>query len=59
MLAPGRSPPAAEAPRPCSPAAWAAADDQAFDGAWINEAVVDLGSQWGRYEYVTTIGFAA
>jgi hypothetical protein len=39
--------------------AWAAADDQAFDGAWINEAVVDLGSQWGRYEYVTTIGFAA
>ncbi|MFE2708908.1 transcriptional regulator [Streptomyces mirabilis] len=39
--------------------AWAAADDQAFDGAWINEAVVDPGSQWGRYEYVTTIGFAA
>lgn len=39
--------------------AWAAADDQALDDAWINEAVVDLGSQWGQYEYVTTIGFAA
>ncbi|MCX4419397.1 transcriptional regulator [Streptomyces mirabilis] len=38
---------------------WAAADDQALDDAWINEAVVDLGSQWGRYEYVTAIGFAA
>ncbi|MFF3662548.1 hypothetical protein [Streptomyces olivochromogenes] len=38
--------------------AWAAAD-QALDDAWINEAVVDLGSRWGQYEYVTTIGFAA
>ncbi|MFF4732994.1 transcriptional regulator [Streptomyces mirabilis] len=39
--------------------AWAAADDQALDDAWINEAVVDLGSQWSQYEYVTTVGFAA
>ncbi|WP_435851474.1 hypothetical protein [Streptomyces mirabilis] len=59
MLAPGRSPPAAEAPRPCSPAVWAAADGRAFDEAWINEAVVELGSQWGQYGYVTAIGFAA
>lgn len=50
---------AAEAPRPCSPAVWAAADGRALDEAWINEAVVDLGSQWGQHEYVTAIGFAA
>lgn len=23
------------------------------------EKIVDLGSQWGQYEYVTTVGFAA
>ncbi|MGX9890533.1 helix-turn-helix domain-containing protein [Streptomyces sp. NPDC002276] len=39
-------------------AAWAAGDDQALDDAWIDQAV-DLGSQWGQYEYVTNIGFAA
>ncbi|WP_129312279.1 transcriptional regulator [Streptomyces sp. L2] len=39
--------------------AWAAGDDQALDDAWINDAVVDLGSEWGQYEYVTNIGFAA
>ncbi|MER5795247.1 transcriptional regulator [Streptomyces sp. NPDC001980] len=39
-------------------AAWAAADGQALDDAWIDK-VVDLGSQWGQYEYVTAIGFAA
>ncbi|WP_323137227.1 hypothetical protein [Streptomyces sp. NBC_01764] len=39
--------------------AWADDDGQVLDDAWINEAVVDLGSQRGRYEYVTTIGFAA
>jgi hypothetical protein len=39
--------------------AWAADDGQALGDAWINEAVVDLGSQRGQYEYVTTIGFAA
>ncbi|MFE1292954.1 transcriptional regulator [Streptomyces sp. NPDC058751] len=39
-------------------AAWAAGDEQALDDAWIDQ-VVDLGSQWGQYEYVTSIGFAA
>ncbi|MGW2286958.1 transcriptional regulator [Streptomyces phaeochromogenes] len=39
-------------------AAWAAADDQELDDAWVDQAV-DLGSQWGQYEYVTNIGFAA
>ncbi|MBV2358095.1 transcriptional regulator [Streptomyces sp. J2-1] len=38
--------------------AWAAADDQALDTAWVDQ-IVDLGSQWGQYEYVTNIGFAA
>ncbi|MET9915276.1 hypothetical protein ABZZ74_53185 [Streptomyces sp. NPDC006476] len=27
-------------------------------GAWV-DLVVDLGSQWGQYEYVTNVGFAA
>jgi hypothetical protein len=40
-------------------AAWAADDIQALDDAWISDAVVDLGSEWGQYEYVTNIGFAA
>ncbi|MER6066344.1 transcriptional regulator [Streptomyces sp. NPDC001792] len=40
-------------------AAWAAGDAQALDDAWIYDAVVDLGSEWGQYEYVTNIGFAA
>ena len=39
-------------------AAWAADDDQELDDAWVDQ-VVDLGSQWGQYEYVTNIGFAA
>ncbi|KOG70062.1 MULTISPECIES: hypothetical protein [Streptomyces] len=39
--------------------AWAAGDAQALDDAWIHDAVVDLGSEWGQYEYVTNIGFAA
>ncbi|MFJ2950715.1 transcriptional regulator [Streptomyces sp. NPDC087226] len=38
--------------------AWAAGDEQAMDDAWV-EQIVDLGSQWGQYEYVTNIGFAA
>jgi hypothetical protein len=38
--------------------AWAAGDDRALDDAWIDK-IVDLGSQWGQYEYVTSIGFAA
>ncbi|KOG31375.1 transcriptional regulator [Streptomyces resistomycificus] len=39
--------------------AWAEDDERALDDAWVSEAVVDLGSQWGQYEYVTNIGFAA
>ncbi len=39
-------------------AAWAADDDQELDDAWVDQ-ITDLGSQWGQYEYVTTIGFAA
>ena len=39
-------------------AAWAADDDQELDDAWVDQ-IVDLGSQWGQYEYVTNIGFAA
>jgi len=39
--------------------AWAEDDQQALDDAWVNDAVVDLGSQWGEYEYVTAVGFAA
>ena len=38
--------------------AWAAGDDRALDDAWV-EKIVDLGSQWGQYEYCTSIGFAA
>lgn len=38
--------------------AWAADDAQALDDAWV-EQIVDLGSQWGQYEYVTNVGFAA
>ncbi|MEU5713972.1 transcriptional regulator [Streptomyces flaveolus] len=40
-------------------AAWAAGDDEALDDAWVNGVTVDLGSEWGQYEYVTNIGFAA
>lgn len=39
--------------------AWANDDDAALDDAWINDATVDLGSEWSQYEYVTNIGFAA
>ncbi|MFI7352184.1 transcriptional regulator [Streptomyces sp. NPDC049936] len=38
--------------------AWATGDDQELDDAWIDQ-VIDLGSQWGQYEYVTNVGFAA
>ncbi|MGP4088761.1 transcriptional regulator [Streptomyces sp. KR55] len=38
--------------------AWADDDDQALDDAWV-EQIIDLGSQWGQYEYVTNVGFAA
>ncbi|WP_053755062.1 hypothetical protein [Streptomyces sp. MMG1533] len=39
--------------------AWVGDDAEALDDAWVSEAVVDLGSQWGQYEYVTNVGFAA
>ncbi|MEU0603149.1 transcriptional regulator [Streptomyces sp. NPDC006393] len=39
--------------------AWANDDEGALDDAWISDVVVDLGSEWGQYEYVTSIGFAA
>ncbi|WSD66282.1 hypothetical protein OG978_01860 [Streptomyces sp. NBC_01591] len=35
----------------------ASGDQQGLDDAW--EDIVDLGSQWGQYEYVTNVGFAA
>ncbi|MEU2130082.1 transcriptional regulator [Streptomyces sp. NPDC018352] len=38
--------------------AWASGDHQGLDDAW-EDVIVDLGSQWGQYEYVTNIGFAA
>jgi hypothetical protein len=38
--------------------AWAAGDPGALDDAWV-DAIVDLGSQWGQYEYVSAVGFAA
>ncbi|MGY3061633.1 hypothetical protein ACVWZD_005931 [Streptomyces sp. TE3672] len=38
--------------------AWAAGDHQGLDDAWA-DVIVDLGSQWGKYDYVTNIGFAA
>ncbi|MGV9233552.1 transcriptional regulator [Streptomyces nigra] len=37
---------------------WAAGDHQGLDAAW-QDTIVDLGSQWGQYEYVTNVGFAA
>lgn len=38
---------------------WAAGDCQGLDDAWTTDLFPDLGSWWGRYEYVTGIGFAA
>ncbi|WP_432190420.1 transcriptional regulator [Streptomyces sp. Tue6028] len=39
--------------------AWVNDDEEALDEAWVSDAVVDLGSEWGQYEYVTNVGFAA
>ncbi|MEU6737196.1 transcriptional regulator [Streptomyces physcomitrii] len=39
--------------------AWAQGDTAALDEHWVGEYLSDLGSQWGSYEYVTNIGFAA
>ncbi|MEU1150925.1 transcriptional regulator [Streptomyces sp. NPDC005863] len=38
--------------------AWAAGDAGGLDDAWV-DVIVDLGSQWGKYEYVSAVGFAA
>ncbi|GGO60275.1 transcriptional regulator [Streptomyces lasiicapitis] len=38
--------------------AWAADDDSALDEAWVDE-IADLGSDWGQFEYVSNVGFAA
>lgn len=38
--------------------AWADGDDTAMEAEWT-DVIVDLGSQWGQYEYVTNVGFAA
>ncbi|MEU2871647.1 transcriptional regulator [Streptomyces olivoreticuli] len=37
---------------------WVTGDTSALDDAWV-DAIVDLGSQWGQYEYVSAVGFAA
>lgn len=39
--------------------AWAADDYARMDDIWVGEVVQDLGSQWGQYEYVSSIGFSA
>lgn len=38
--------------------AWMRGDTRALDDSWIDQ-MVNLGSQWGKYEYVTSVGFAA
>ncbi|KPC67436.1 hypothetical protein ADL27_58810 [Streptomyces sp. NRRL F-6602] len=38
--------------------AWAAQDAEALANAWDDE-LTDLGSQWGQYEYATSVGFSA
>ncbi|MBB1262428.1 transcriptional regulator [Streptomyces alkaliterrae] len=38
--------------------AWAKGDSRMLDDAWIDQ-MVELGSQWGKYEYVTSVGFSA
>ncbi|MFA3842912.1 hypothetical protein [Streptomyces aureus] len=35
--------------------AWAADDDEAMDEAWFDGITVDLGSDYGAYEYVMNI----
>ncbi|MGW2082921.1 transcriptional regulator [Streptomyces sp. NPDC001939] len=39
--------------------AWAADDLRSLDDAWTADVLPDLGSQWGQFEYVTNVGFAA
>ncbi|MGW7412764.1 transcriptional regulator [Streptomyces sp. NPDC054863] len=37
---------------------WAASDKTGLEAAW-DDVIGDLGSNWGQYEYVTNVGFAA
>ncbi|MFI5808348.1 transcriptional regulator [Streptomyces sp. NPDC051561] len=37
---------------------WAASDHTGLEAAW-DDVIGDLGSNWGQYEYVTNVGFAA
>ncbi|MFJ4880860.1 transcriptional regulator [Streptomyces sp. NPDC088745] len=37
---------------------WAASDHSELEEAW-DDVIGDLGSDWGQYEYVTNVGFAA
>ncbi|MFJ3581707.1 transcriptional regulator [Streptomyces sp. NPDC090127] len=39
--------------------AWADNDIQRMDDVWVSDVTQDLGSQWGQYEYVSSIGFSA
>ncbi|WP_394425806.1 transcriptional regulator [Streptomyces sp. SGAir0957] len=39
--------------------AWAADDEEAMDSVWFDDITADLGSEYGAYEYVMNIGFAA
>lgn len=39
--------------------AWAADDDEAMDEAWFDGITTDPGSDYGGYEYVMNVGFAA
>ncbi|MYW62535.1 transcriptional regulator [Streptomyces sp. SID8379] len=39
--------------------AWVADDDATMDEAWFGDITADLGSDYGAYEYVMNIGFAA
>ncbi|SCK51065.1 hypothetical protein H181DRAFT_04617 [Streptomyces sp. WMMB 714] len=38
--------------------AWDAGDDDALADAW-DDTLPDLGSEWGKYEYVTSVAFSA
>ncbi|MDJ1136831.1 transcriptional regulator [Streptomyces iconiensis] len=38
--------------------AWAAGEPGALDDAWVGQ-LQDLGSDWGTYEYATSVGFSA
>lgn len=39
-------------------AAWAAGDDEQFAHVW-DDHLTDIGSEWGKYEFVAAVGFAA